>query len=720
MNENLDKKVELLSPAGTYECFEHAIKAGADAVYLAGNRFGARAYAGNFEKDELIRALDYAHLFGKKIFLTVNTALKNNELSGLYEYIKPFYERGLDAVIVQDIGVMRFIKDNFKDMEMHVSTQASVTDSYGVNLFKDFGADRIVLAREVLLDEIKKIKETTGADLECFIHGAMCYCYSGKCLMSSFLGGRSGNRGRCAQPCRLPYNNSYLLSMKDMYTLHILPSLIDAGIDSFKIEGRMKSADYVATVTGIYRKYIDLYYNDRSSYHVDKDDEKVLLDLYTRSGNCEGYYKNYNGRNMITVDFPGYNGAKQENDLVKKYTECDKPKIEVNARAVLKKGLNAELEIFSEELSVTAVGDEVMKANNAPIGKDVVVRQLNKTGAENFVLSNIDVEMEDDIFIPVSKLNALRRDAFNKYTMSLLQKYYRKANEPINTILFKPIDNFTEKSGKTIKAAEGYTREIIMTLSEHNEIDRIIIPSFLFAKSKKNCFETDLSFVQKIEKYSALNKEIYIKLPVVLRDISHEIYNFLKYILAFDFVKGVYVDNYEGLGFLSSINYGKDIVSDIHLYNTNDIAFSSLQSIGVTKSTLPVELNKNELKHLKMSNAEMIVYGKIPLMISAQCVKKTSNECSGKVGFYYIKDRKNVTFPVLCNCIECNNQIFNGIPVCIKKDILNNFEKNVSSYRMIFTDEDDDLISDVLSYYDNKGDFPDIDYTGGHLNRGVE
>ncbi len=260
---------ELLAPAGSFEVCRAVIKAGADAVYLGGSRFGARAYADNLSADELTEAIDYAHLFGRKIYLTVNTLLKQSEMELLYEYLLPYYERGLDAVIVQDFGVMQFIRTYFPEIPIHISTQMSIAGVCGAVHLKNLGAARIVTARELSLSEIAQIRRQADIQIECFVHGALCYCYSGQCLLSSMLGGRSGNRGRCAQPCRLPYTvldarrqplskaECYPLSLKDLCTIDQIPQLIAAGIDSFKIEGRMKSAQYAAGVTSIYRNYID-------------------------------------------------------------------------------------------------------------------------------------------------------------------------------------------------------------------------------------------------------------------------------------------------------------------------------------------------------------------------------------------------------------------------------------------------------------------------------
>ena len=266
-----NKDFELLAPAGSLEILKGVIESGADAVYVGGSMFGARAYANNFTEEELLEAIDFAHLRGVKVYLTVNTLIKNSEFSKLYDYLLPYYKRGLDAVIVQDLGVVKAIHEYFPSMEIHTSTQMTVTGADGVRFLSQFGVTRVVMAREVSLAEMKRIHEETGMELEAFVHGALCYSYSGQCLFSSILGGRSGNRGRCAQPCRLPYTvegkkDEYILSLKDMCGIKALDKLHDAGVYSLKIEGRMKTALYVATVARTYRKAIDDYLESPEKY----------------------------------------------------------------------------------------------------------------------------------------------------------------------------------------------------------------------------------------------------------------------------------------------------------------------------------------------------------------------------------------------------------------------------------------------------------------------
>lgn len=323
---NVDKRktqVEVLAPAGSLDIMKAVVAAGADAIYLGGNMFGARAFANNFNDEELICAIEYAHLFGRKVYLTVNTLLKSREIeNSLIEYLIPFYEAGLDAVIVQDMGVFNLIRKHFPDMDIHASTQMTQTGVYGSRLLKELGATRIVTSREMNLQEIKQLHERLDVEIESFVHGALCYCYSGQCLLSSFNGGRSGNRGRCAQPCRMPYdvydngekinnrNNSYALSPKDMCALQILPNVIESGVYSLKIEGRMKNVTYAAMVTHIYRKYVDMYLErERKGFKVDKQDIDDLSDIYNRGAFTTGYYDSVKGKKMMSLGRPNHMGT---------------------------------------------------------------------------------------------------------------------------------------------------------------------------------------------------------------------------------------------------------------------------------------------------------------------------------------------------------------------------------------------------------------------------
>lgn len=339
MNKHTDK-LELLSPAGSFECAKAAIDAGADAIYMGGAKFSARAFAKSAEENSIIDAIKLAKSNGKRFYLTINTLFKQKELKEIFLYLDPIVKEGVDAFIVQDLGVAKLLRENYENVELHASTQMTITSSKAVNLIKNLGFSQGVLARELSIKEIKEIKKEIGDEikLEAFVHGSMCYCYSGACLMSSFIGGESGNRGRCKGPCRLPYNVSrrgehcepvktrrgehcepapYILSMKDMCALNSLSGLVNAGVTSFKIEGRMRQADYVAGVTKTYRKYLDaivgadtirqnrrgerLRSPNRTGELREPDikkDEKYLLELYNKGG-FTNYYDKHNDTTMI-------------------------------------------------------------------------------------------------------------------------------------------------------------------------------------------------------------------------------------------------------------------------------------------------------------------------------------------------------------------------------------------------------------------------------------
>ena len=421
-------KVELLAPAGSYESFLGAIHAGADAVYLGGVKYGARAFAENFDEETLCRAIYYAHLFDRKVYLTLNTLMKQSELEEVEAFLTPFYCAGLDGVIVQDLGLLSFLKRTFPLLELHISTQMAVTGPYSVRMLKEEGAVRVVPARELSLKEMELLKKE-GLEIETFIHGAMCYSYSGQCFFSSFLGGRSGNRGKCAQSCRLPYqvnlsdkDNSknkkeeYPLSLKDMCSIELVPELIRAGIDSFKIEGRMKRPEYVAGVTAIYRKYIDLcYQNNLQNIKVEKKDWEALKSLYIRTDIQDGYYKRQNGKEMVTIHKPSYCGIDEEfaTSIYDKYVK-QPLKAEVSGFVTLKKGQPVSLQLMFKDNVVYVEGNIVDSAQKRPVGREDVEKQLYKTGNTDFVFSFLEINMDEDIFIPLKALNELRRQAFEK------------------------------------------------------------------------------------------------------------------------------------------------------------------------------------------------------------------------------------------------------------------------------------------------------------------
>ncbi|MBR6526487.1 MAG: U32 family peptidase, partial [Lachnospiraceae bacterium] len=459
------KPIELLAPAGSMECMEAAIRGGADAVYMGGPKFGARAYADNPEGNGLVDAIDFVHLHGKKLYMTVNTLLKPEELEDLCNYLKPFYEAGLDGVIVQDMGVVRRIREAYPDLPVHASTQMTVMDSDGAAALQDLGLTRVVTAREITIPEMKAISDT-GVEVEVFVHGAICYCYSGQCLMSSLIGGRSGNRGRCAQPCRLPYDvlregkrltkdeQNYILNLKDMDTLSWLPEMLEAGVDSLKIEGRMKSPRYTFGVTAVYRKYIDQYLQG-GIYQVDPEDRRFLQELFDRGG-----YTEYASRGlkdgMIAMDRkPDFRVADEAflkekensfpvNTLKEKIKGnlrfiVDEPVIMSMERTVLVERLvcrdgHMTTESVPVTVSVTEIGELVQSAQNRPMDESTLRQRFEKLGDTPFVWEELIIETDDKGFLPVGQLNDLRRRTAERLEQEILKQYRRQKPADDDTI----------------------------------------------------------------------------------------------------------------------------------------------------------------------------------------------------------------------------------------------------------------------------------------------
>lgn len=748
----MDKKiVELLAPAGNYQAFTGAVNAGADAVYLGGEKFGARAYAENFSKEEILRALRYAHFNGKKVYLTLNTLIKEEEFALLYDYIRPFYESGLDGIIIQDLGVWNYIRENFSDMPLHASTQMNVTGTYGAAFLKEIGAARIVPARELSLEEIMLIKKNTGLEMECFIHGAMCYSYSGQCLFSSILGGRSGNRGRCAQPCRLGYRVSdsgiiYPLSLKDMCTIEYIPKLIEAGIDSFKIEGRMKSPEYAAGVTAVYRRYIDIYYEKGiDEYRVGRADMDRLKKLYVRSELQTGYYDRYNGAEMITLHKSGgYTGSDEAlmQDISLKYLKGEK-KLPVKIGGRFNAGETAKLRVEGCGITHTAYGEIVQEALGAPMTKEQILKQLVKTGSSFVYAEEESVDVGNNVFIPIAQLNKLRREAIEAFEDKVIN-----AGKPALTANSAKKETAEEKTclinrqtetmygGKECHTAltnlvndkkRPEIHVIVMKVEQLHAVcqslcKRIYIDCDLYIKefdriSQQNCI---------FDKY-----EIYLALPYIIRQKDDSYLKKLKSLLHKG-IKGFLVRNLESLFWVFSLRENYDIVTDTGIYCFNLKTLEFLSAYG-SESYLPYELNEKECRklidsfsiHMKPVNKKlsMTVYGTIPMMITANCIKKTTDSCKrgGEGHLLYLTDRYNKRFPVLCNCEHCYNVIYNSLPYSLHMKRKNLLKSGLFAIRLDFVSETGTEIKKILDYYcKDAAGFPVTEYTAGHYKRGVE
>lgn len=743
--------IELLAPAGSYESLVAAVNAGTDAVYIGGKKFSARAYADNPDEDVLIKGIEYAHTFGVNVYMTINTLLKENEMGELFDYIKTYYHAGVDAVIVQDLGVFEFIRKHFPDLPIHASTQMTITGSYGAIFLKNQGASRIVPAREISLEEIRDIDKKSDIEIECFVHGALCYSYSGQCLMSSMIGGRSGNRGRCAQTCRLPYDvyddekklnksdERNLLSCKDLCSLDILPDIIDAGIDSLKIEGRMKAPRYTAGVVSIWRKYLDLYKErGRAGYKVDKADRKLLLDLFDRGGQTDGYYKEHNGRDMIAINEKPDNkqaNAKYFEYLDKTFVEGKRQlpifgsiKIKENTPIVFEVSANDLKEVYRRDckdnhIAVEVNGDLVQQAKTKAICYEDVDKQLKKTGNTFFYFENLNVDMDDNIFVPLKALNEIRREALEKLSLEILKRYTRDDSNvrEYEGFIYPSINR---KNNEKIKfnilceSIEQIEATIDFAKNENIIFDELSIESELIGTPSFG------KFFNNIKLYTGACN---LYMPHIFREEAKKFFEKnLDLIMSYKFDNFIVRSLEEIFYIRENIDKDANIILDynIYAYNKSTMNFYN-EKFDVKRLTYPLELNLNEMKQLKDYGNEMIAYGKIPMMVSAQCLKKTTKGCDHKKEILILKDRKNIEMQVKTHCDFCYNTILNSKPLSIigmEKDIK---KLDPAILRIWFTTEDYKETKVILKKYIDdfwKGiDVSNIsDFTRGHLKRGIE
>ncbi len=818
---------ELLAPAGSYESMIAAVNAGADAVYVGGRMFGARAYADNPDKERLLRGLDYCHIHGRKLYLTVNTLLKERELTDmLYPYLLPYWENGVDGLIVQDLGVMRFVQEHFPGLPIHASTQMTVTGPEGARLLKAQGVSRVVPARELSLEEIRAIIEEAGVEVETFVHGAMCYSYSGQCLFSSLLGGRSGNRGRCAQPCRLPYrvedaSAAYLLSMKDMCTLDLLPEILDAGIASLKIEGRMKRPEYTAGVVSIYRKYIDLYQRSgKENYRVEDEDRSVLLDLYNRGGFSEGYYHTRNGREMLSLYRPNHRGraavrlraGKGKNPRFTAIEPLGKGDVielapgrevtlgedikraetfrlpgrvsEYPADGVFYRTKNARLleqlktqymdreiqESVSGTLAISADAPAVLTltcreirvscslaiaepAKSRPTDADTVLRQMKKTGNTPFVFETLDLSLADGLFVPVAKLNELRRAGLSMLEEALLEKGRRKPAAGQDTDFGQEIQvgqgtqvgqractgqdmqggqETCETQRTDVKQkASGFLINILVTTEEQLEavlecertdIDTVYLDALIFATAG----ERSLQLVGRVKRRGW---RCFLNCPVVLRSRERAFLSGNMMRTVMKDLDGFLLHTVDELAFfrdfIRETGISAILAADDNFYAYNSRAAKLLQELGIGRFTLPAELNFRELMSLDTGRAELNVYGFQALMQSAQCVKKNTDRCVETPGITYLTDRRKVRFPILNRCPFCCNTIYNSVPLMLCGCHAELARLSPAFLRLSFTVEskaETARVIDVCMGVLNKGAEPSLlgETTRGHFKRGVE
>ncbi len=816
------QKLELLAPAGSFESLKAAISNGADAIYLGGGKHNARVNAANFTEEELVAALDYAHERGKKVYITLNTLIKNHEISDGLRFAEYIYKEGADAVIVQDLGLVKLLREYLPDLCIHASTQMTLANSEAVNTIEAMGVSRVVLPRELTLEEIRITGEKSSAELEVFVHGALCVCYSGQCLMSSFIGGRSGNRGLCAQPCRLPWalsldgkefgNSSYLISPRDLMTIELLPLLRNAGISSLKLEGRMKSPEYVAIITSVYRKYLDILENSgESGFQVDEADKEILMQAFNRGGFTRGYLEgNRNFKKLVYPKHPKNQGVllgqvletkplyvkvrlnkslsmgdgieilSRQKDAVsfivtsilekdkqvrfaqegsqvwigdvkaavkegcqvyktlskplfdearKSFEQKEIPGVPIDMEFSLKTGQPAKLTAIDPDGNSVNIVSSVTaeKAVNKVLSNERIREQLDKTGGTPYYLRNLSISSDDESTMPISGLNAMRREAMEGIKALRIKDSKRPSPEGY--------DNFSREwaAGKNKKKntqklfLSAFFHIIPDSISELNAlVSRVYLPVVTLYQLNK----------LKEEFYG----EIFIWTPTILKDTELNIVK-EKLQSIVPLIDGI---AYGNLG-LNKIC--KDAFPNIPLCAEpsinifNNASVETVEKLDTATVVLSPELNLKEIKEIVASNLklEAIIYGKIPLMTMEHCPSSLEihcsgkcNDCSGNKGF--LKDRKSEIFPFVRDSFLSRTQIFNPYPIFMD-DIDAIKDTEVSIFRLVFTNESKSVRKALAQYFNDRlsgknkhepwvietiNEIRDNGFTKGHWYRGVE
>ena len=752
MKENEIRLPELLAPAGSVTALKAVTAAGADAVYIGGARFGARAYADNPDEEALLDAIDYAHLRGVKVYMTVNTLLKETELEELCSFVEPYYLRGVDAVLVQDFGVMRRLHRVFPDLPLHASTQMTVTGPESVRFLKEYGLTRVVPARELSIEELAAIR-AEGLEVETFIHGALCVCYSGQCLYSSLIGGRSGNRGRCAQPCRLLYlkgetgfdgshsileekDARHFLSPKDLMGIRMIPDLVRAGIDSLKIEGRMKQPEYAAGVVSVYRKYLDLFREDPSGYRVSEEDVQLLWDLYNRSGFTDGYFRRRRGASMmafvkheLTAEETARRHALYE-EMHGKYIDREKT-VPVTVCVSVKADEAVSAEFSSGGKTAFVTGPEASPAKSQPLNAGRIAECFSKTGGSDFSPADVTVDTDGLSFVPVRQLNGLRRDGLSALRTELLKSSRRAAAAAadnsnagpavINADQDKARGGRAESENRLSLSALAASEEQLDMILREKAVDMVWLESSLLMKA-----ETAADPLDMIRRTAAAGKTCGVAGPYIDRGGKPEI-RFRSMIPSFleAGASAVLVRSFETLCALIREGYKDILRADAGIYTFNHEAVQYLRELGITQDTAPLELNRKELFRRGRPESEIIVYGRLPLMVTVQCLKANTESCTHAFARTQLTDRMGMKFTVGCDCVFCYNIILNSVPLNLLSEFGDIKRMGFRRVRLSFTTEDAARTKQILdSAAAAKAMKPAAafgdNYTKGHYLRGVE
>lgn len=654
MMEN-KKTPQILAPCGDIEALKSAISNGADAVYLGLDLFNARIRAKNFTLDNIEETIKLAHAYNVKVYVTLNIAIYDKEIQDVLNYVDKLWLSGADALIVSDLGIASLIKKFYPDFEIHASTQCTAHNLDGANfLYEKMGAKQVVLARELPKKEIEYITQNTKAKTEIFVHGAHCMSVSGQCLMSYAMGGRSGNRGECAQPCRLPYKicqkNSYPLSLKDMSLNNHITEIINTGVHTLKIEGRMKNSDYVGGTVSVWRKLIDAKRNATNS------EKQTLEGLFSRQGFTDGYFINSITSKMLGIRTDENKEITKQ--IVSNKTETVLKKVKVNFYGKFLLGKKAQLSAICGDKTVTCYGDTVEEAVNAPISKEDIIKSLSKLGNTPFEVDEIEIEKTENIIVRVSSLNALRRKAID-----MLLDMQREEKEHTYTP--------EKRTQDTIKSKTALFSNISQIPDNSDYFDIIFVYADRYQKDKRIngiCLP-----------------------PVILDGEKDEIYVKLKQAKN-DGVKYALITN---IGQIETVKQlGLEMIFDFRFNVFNAPCVNFLHNNGANSVILSPELTLPQINDLKGNR--VIAYGKIPVMTTHKCILKDTYGCDKCKG--YLTDRQNTNFFVE-GIFGHRNIIYNSVPIYMadRMEKLKDF-----SHHFIFSNETKKECYDIIEAYKHK------------------
>lgn len=804
----MKNEIELLSPVGDFECLKAAVQNNADAVYFGADLFSARASAKNFNLEELEQAIKYCKIRGVKTNLTLNILIKNNEISDAFELAKKAYEFGIDAIIVQDLGLAKQLITAFPDLPIHGSTQMSVHNLQGALELQSLGFKRVVLSRELSIEEIEYITQNVDIEIECFIHGALCISYSGQCLFSSMIGGRSGNRGKCAQGCRLPYelieneekviDKGYLLSPRDLCALDYIPRLLNCGVKCLKIEGRMKNPEYVAIVTRIYRKYIDLAKSGKP-YIIDEKDKTDLLQAFNRGNFSVGHLDSHPNQDLIFKEKPNnmgllvghiskYNSSKglitlstnqplqigdtvsleketgtytiselmsnnnnlkqaHSGDLVtigrmkgkikvgdkvykmtSKTLQCEalasfendvqNKKIPLNCEINIQKNSPISMRVRSasnlelyKKLNIYCQIDTMpIDAQKHPLEKEKVISQISKTTNSLYYFKNIKIDLEENVFLPnIKSLNELRRTALELVEEYATSKVTRTSKSTLSELNLSSVSSNTQNISLLLNTLSSE-----INYAELESISNIYLPLKYF--TLKNYSQIISLLSQKFN--------VYIYMPTIIKaNYRNLLVTNIENTISKYNIRGFVISNISNIKLLEQYSSNDfDFVANYSLNIFNKYSINELINLGIKRFTISPELNKETINELAtMTNQELIVYGRTPLMNMNYCPIGNSNHCyptcqakCSTENNYYLKDRMNFKFPLIPDKIQTVSTLYNSKITSISP---NDFS-NIRSLRIDILEESTlSEIQNIINTVKSGNRFEGQNYTNGNLNK---